>query len=42
MSNDASPVSKTARWGGYIMSAPPVLLLLMSGVMKVMQTEEVM
>ena len=38
----AAPVSKAARWGGYIMSAPPVLLLLMSGVMKVMQTEEVM
>ncbi len=29
--------SKTARWVGYLMSALPVLLLLMSGVMKVMK-----
>ncbi len=30
-----SPVSKKLRWVGYIMSALPVPLLLMSGVMKV-------
>ncbi len=28
--------SKKARWAGYIMAAIPVLLLLMSGVMKVL------
>ena len=38
MLTDASsfPVSKKVLWGGYIMSAIPVVLLLMSGVMKVM------
>ena len=40
MSTDTS-VSKAARWGGYVMSAPPVLLLLMSGVMKVAQNADV-
>jgi DoxX-like family len=30
----ALPVSKKTLWAGYIMSAPPVLMLLMSAVMK--------
>jgi hypothetical protein len=34
-------VSKAARWTGYALAVPPVLMLLMSGVMKVMQTEQV-
>ena len=38
MLTDASSslVSKKVLWGGYIMSAIPVVLLLMSGVMKLM------
>ena len=35
------PVSKAARWTGYVMSTLPVLMLLMSGVMKIAQTAEV-
>jgi DoxX-like family len=37
-----SPVSKTARWIGYAMSALPVFALVMSGAMKVMKTKEVL
>lgn len=33
---NSSPLSKKMLWAGYIMAAVPVLLLLMSGVMKVM------
>jgi hypothetical protein len=36
-----TPVSKAARWTGYVMSALPALALLMSGVMKIMRTKEV-
>ena len=36
-----APVSKAARWTGWIMTIVPVLMLVMSGVMKVAQTEEV-
>jgi DoxX-like family len=32
-----APISKTAFWTGYTMSALPVLLLLFSGVMKLMK-----
>jgi len=32
--NQSAPVSKKALWSGYIMSALPVLMLLMSAVMK--------
>ena len=35
------PISKAARWTSYVLSAVPVFMLLMSGVMKVMQTAEV-
>ncbi len=35
MSSETSPVSKTALWAGRIMSAVPVLILTMSGVMKI-------
>lgn len=34
-------VSKAARWTGYALAAAPVYMLLMSGVMKIMQTDEV-
>jgi hypothetical protein len=34
MTTQPAPVSKTALWTGYIMSALPVLLLLFSGIMK--------
>jgi hypothetical protein len=34
-------VSKAARWTGYALGTVPVFMLLMSGVMKVMQSEEV-
>ena len=34
-------VSKAARWTGYVLCAAPVFMLLMSGVMKIMQSEEV-
>lgn len=37
----SAPVSKAARWTGYVMSTLPVLMLLMSGVMKIAQTAEV-
>jgi len=33
----ALPVSKKTLWAGYIMSAPPVLMLLMSAVMKLIK-----
>ncbi len=38
MSMETHPIfsSKAARWAGYIMAVLPVLLLLMSGVMKLM------
>jgi hypothetical protein len=36
-----NPVSKKMLWSGYIMSAIPVLLLLMSGVMKLMKPPSV-
>src|SRR5450432_3980366 len=36
------PVSKTAHWIGYAMSALPVFALVMSGAMKVMKTKEVL
>lgn len=32
------PVSKAARWTSYVLSAIPVFMLLMSGVMKVQNT----
>lgn len=35
------PVSKAARWTSYVFAALPVFMLLMSGVMKVMQTAQV-
>jgi hypothetical protein len=35
------PISKAARWTGYVLSTLPVLMLLMGGVMKVMRTEQV-
>jgi hypothetical protein len=43
MSNEtkSAPVSKLAFWVGCAMSAPPVLLLLMSGVMKIIQNADV-
>ena len=43
MSSDTpSPqVSAKARWAGYVMSALPVIALVMSGVMKVMKTVSV-
>jgi hypothetical protein len=37
----SAPVSKAARWTSYAFSAAPVFMLLMSGVMKVMQTAQV-
>jgi hypothetical protein len=37
MSDQTSEVSKAARWTGYIMSAVPVLLMLFSGVTKLIQ-----
>jgi DoxX-like family len=37
-----APVSKKMLWTGRVLSALPVLLLLMSGVMKIAQTAEVM
>lgn len=33
----ANPVSKKMLWTGYVVSALPVLMLIMSGVMKVLQ-----
>ncbi len=32
-----SPVSKKMLWAGYVVSALPVLMLIMSGVMKILQ-----
>jgi hypothetical protein len=32
------PVSRAALWTSYVLSAPPVFMLLMSGVMKVQNT----
>ncbi len=37
----SAPVSKKALVTSYVIVVPPVLMLLMSGVMKVMQTEQV-
>jgi len=37
----SAPVSKAARVTAWIMTIPPVLMLLMSGVMKIAQTAEV-
>ena len=34
-------VSKAARWTGYVLTTLPVLMLIMSGVMKIMQSAEV-
>jgi hypothetical protein len=42
MSTEPVPVSKKALWAGYILSALPVLLLLMSGVMKLARLAPVM
>ena len=36
-----APVSKTALWAGYVMSALPALLFLVSGVMKLVKSEDV-
>jgi hypothetical protein len=38
---NSTPVSKKTFWISVVLSVPPVLMLLMSGVMKVMQTAEV-
>jgi hypothetical protein len=35
-------VSKLARWGGYIMCAPPIFMLLMSAFMKLSKSAAVM
>lgn len=37
MPSQPAPISKTALWTGYTLSALPVLLLLFSGVMKLMK-----
>lgn len=39
--NPSAPVSKTALWVGRVLPVPAVLMLLMSGVMKIMQTPDV-
>jgi hypothetical protein len=39
--NPPAPISKGALWSGRIMSTLPVLMLLLSGVMKIAQTAEV-
>jgi hypothetical protein len=41
MSSDIAPVSKKALWTGYVMSILPVLMLLMSAVMKFAKPEPV-
>jgi len=41
METTTPPVSKAALWTSWIMSILPVLMLVMSGVMKIMQTPEV-
>lgn len=40
-SNHFAPVSKAARLGGYVMSTLPVLMLLMSAVMKIARSPQV-
>jgi DoxX-like protein len=42
MITQTTPVSKKALWAGYIMSALPVLMLLLSGVMKLVKPAPVM
>ncbi|GMV91076.1 MAG: hypothetical protein AMXMBFR82_08540 [Candidatus Hydrogenedentota bacterium] len=42
MSSEIAPVSKAARWTGYIMSALPVLMLLMSATMKFLKPPAVL
>ncbi|MCL4691024.1 MAG: DoxX family protein [Candidatus Hydrogenedentes bacterium] len=42
MSSEIAPVSKAARWTGYIMSALPVLMLLMSATMKFLKPPDVL
>ena len=42
MEPNPAPVSKKALWTGYVLSTLPVLMLVMSGVMKIAQTAEVM
>ena len=39
--NTTPPVSKAARWTGIVMSTLPVLMLVLSGVMKIARTDEV-
>jgi hypothetical protein len=41
MTTQPEPVSKKMLWAGYIMSALPVLLLLMSAVMKFMKPAQI-
>lgn len=36
MTTDAAPVSKIARWIGYVMSALPVSILIFSGIVKLL------
>ncbi len=38
----SAPVSKKLFWAGCVASAPPVVMLIMSGVMKLMKAEPVM
>ncbi len=40
-SSSTPAISKAALWTGRLLAVPPALMLLMSGVMKVMQTEQV-
>jgi chaperone required for assembly of F1-ATPase len=40
-STPPAPVSKAVRWTSYVFTTLPVLMLLMSGVMKIAQTAEV-
>ncbi len=39
--SSSSSISKAAFWTGVALAVPPVFMLLMSGVMKIMHTEEV-
>lgn len=41
MNSPTPPASRTPFYVSIVLSLPPVLMLLMSGVMKVMQTEQV-
>lgn len=41
MNNTTPSVSRAARWTSYVLSAVPALMLLLSGMMKIMQTEQV-